>query len=111
MCLGVPLQVSAVDSPVNASCAPAGEPGATRSVNTELLERTPVPGDWLLVHVDVAIRLLDPQEARQIADALSAVTLAAAGQPYEHLIADLVDREPELPEHLRQQQEETYRYG
>lgn len=111
MCLGVPLQVRAVSSPATADCAPAGDHSETRSVNTGLLEQPPRPGDWLLVHVDVAIRPLDPDEARQISDALSAVTLAAAGEPFEHLIADLVDREPELPAHLRQEHEEKYRYG
>lgn len=111
MCLGVPLQVRAISSPATADCAPAGERCETRSVNTGLLEQPPRPGDWLLVHVDVAIRQLEADEARQIGDALSAVALAAAGEPFEHLIADLIDREPELPEHLRQEQEEKYRYG
>jgi hydrogenase expression/formation protein HypC len=53
------------------------------------------------VHVNVAIRALDALEARQIADALLAVTAAASGQPFEHLLADLIEREPELPAHLR----------
>jgi hydrogenase expression/formation protein HypC len=44
---------------------------------------------------------LDALEARQIADALLAVTAAASGQPFEHLLADLIEREPELPAHLR----------
>ena len=98
MCLGVPLQVDHIDEAGAALCRD-GE--TLRRVEASLLDAKPVAGDWLLVHVDIAIRTLDAAEARQIADALSAVTAAAAGQPFEHLIADLVDREPELPPHLR----------
>ena len=39
--------------------------------------------------------------ADRLGDALRAVSAAAAGQPFEHLLADLIEREPELPEHLR----------
>ncbi len=73
-----------------------------RPVETSLLEQPPQPGDWLLVHVNVAIRALDAGEAGQISDALLAVTRAAAGESFEHLLADLIDREPQLPAHLRQ---------
>lgn len=79
-----------------------GEPGQSlRAVDTSLLDDPLQFGDWLLVHVNVAIRPLDALEARQIGDALQAVTAAASGQPFEHLIADLIDREPQLPDHLR----------
>jgi hydrogenase expression/formation protein HypC len=78
----------------------AGEPCI---VEASLLDHPPRAGDWLLVHVDVAVRALDDDEAQQIGDALQAVAAAAAGEPFEHLIADLVDREPELPEHLKDQ--------
>lgn len=58
----------------------------------------PVPiGGHVLVHLGSAIRILDEEEARQIADALAAVAAAAAGQPFDHLLADLIDREPQLP--------------
>lgn len=111
MCLGVPLQVREVISPATVRCTPAGAPDVPREVNTGLLEQPPAAGDWLLVHVDVAIRTLDPEEARQIADALRAVEAAARGESFEHLLADLIDREPQLPEHLRPADEETFRYG
>jgi hydrogenase expression/formation protein HypC len=104
MCLGLPLQVVALDAAGNALCA-TGEQGAQaqRRVATTLLDEPPQPGDWLLVHVDVAVRALPPAEARQIGDALRAVDAAAAGEPWEHLLADLIEREPELPPHLRHQ--------
>jgi hydrogenase expression/formation protein HypC len=100
MCLGVPLQLRSFRAPGLALCAPADRPGEQRLVETALLGQPPQPGDWLLVHVNVAIRALTPEEAGQISDALLAVTAAANGQPFEHLLADLINREPQLPPHL-----------
>jgi hydrogenase expression/formation protein HypC len=111
MCVGIPLQVTALDSVDIAHCAPADSPGALREVNTGLLDTPPRVGDWLLVHMNVAIRTLSAGEAGQIGDALKAVTAAAAGEPFEHLIADLVDREPQLPEHLRARAKEEQGHG
>jgi hydrogenase expression/formation protein HypC len=102
MCIGVPMLVSAVPNTGTAVCGGGQEGSGTRTVDTLLLDSPARPGDWLLVHVGVAIRALDAEEARQIADALRAVTAAAAGEPFEHLLADLIDREPQLPPHLRQ---------
>jgi hydrogenase expression/formation protein HypC len=102
MCLGIPLQVQSVPSWGIALCG-AGD--GRRPVETSLLEQPPQPGDWLLVHVNVAIRSLDAAEAGQISDALLAVSRAAAGETFEHLLADLIDREPRLPDHLRQELE------
>ena len=101
MCLGVPMQVQAILPSGAVQCAPFGTAAETRIVEASLLDSAPQRGDWLLVHVNVAIRELDTTEARQIGDALQAVAAAAAGQPFEHLIADLIEREPELPPHLR----------
>jgi hydrogenase expression/formation protein HypC len=101
MCLGIPLQVQSVPSWGVALCGPADDGNERRPVETSLLEQPPQPGDWLLVHVNVAIRALDAGEAGQISNALLAVTRAAAGESFEHLLADLADREPQLPAHLR----------
>ncbi|MEM1412809.1 MAG: HypC/HybG/HupF family hydrogenase formation chaperone [Pseudomonadota bacterium] len=99
MCLGVPMEVVSANGSAEAQCRNGD--GSLRTVDTLLLDVPPQPGDWLLVHVRIAIRPLNSTEAVQIRDALHAVTAAAAGEAYEHLIADLVDREPELPAHLR----------
>jgi hydrogenase expression/formation protein HypC len=53
-----------------------------------------------MVHVDQAVARLSADEARLIRDALAGAAAAAAGEPWEHLFADLVDREPTLPDHL-----------
>ncbi len=108
MCLGIPLQVLEV-APDGLALCDGGD--VVRPVNTGLLDQVPAVGDWLLVHVDIAIRALLDSEAKQIRDALEAVTAAAAGQPFEHLLGDLADREPELPEHLRPSLDRKQRYG
>lgn len=97
MCLGVPLQVATV-APGVAVC---GEGPQERRVSTLLLDAPPAVGDWLLVHIETAIRVIDAEEAALIRDALLAVSAAAEGAPFEHLLSDLIDREPELPPHLR----------
>jgi hydrogenase expression/formation protein HypC len=101
MCLGVPLQVLSVDAGGNALCRGNSAGAMERPVTTLLLDQPARVGDWLLVHIDVAIRSLDAAEARLISDALTAVDAAARGLPFEHLLGDLANREPELPAHLR----------
>ena len=102
MCLGLPMRVHALLPSGAALCGAHGD-GATRTIESSLLDQPPRVGDWLLVHADVAIRALEAVEARQITDALQAVLAAAAGEPFEHLLADLIDREPRLPPHLQEQ--------
>jgi hydrogenase expression/formation protein HypC len=96
MCLGVPMQV--VTTGIGwADCRHGDE---LHRIDTLLLDRV-VAGDWVLVHVTSAVRALQADEAQAIGDALLAVQCAVSGQPFEHLLADLIDREPQLPAHLR----------
>ena len=55
----------------------------------------------VLVYIDTAIRLLIDEEARLIADALDGLGAALNGEDCDRFFADLVDREPQLPDHLR----------
>ncbi len=55
----------------------------------------------MLVHIDTAIRVLDAEEARLIDDALKGLEAAMRGENFDALFADLIDHEPQLPEHLR----------
>jgi hydrogenase expression/formation protein HypC len=96
MCLGVPMQVVATGNGW-ADCRNGDE---INRIDTLLLDPV-TAGDWVLVHVASAIRTLEADEAQAIRDALLAVQYAASGQPFEHLLADLIDREPQLPPHLR----------
>ena len=96
MCIGIPMIVIEGDEHA-AMCERRGE---VRRVSMLLIGAVPV-GTQVLVHVDSAVRVLEAGEARQIDDALDGVAAALAGQPFEHLFADLIDREPELPDFLR----------
>jgi len=74
--------------------------GVIREVSMALLDPQP-PGTWVLVNRDMAHRTLTAEEARQIDDALEALDIVMDGGSIDHLFADLVDRTPQLPPHLR----------
>lgn len=59
-------------------------------------------GTWLLTHLGSAIRVLDATEAQAIDNALTGLSEAVEGRAFDALFADLIDREPELPPHLRE---------
>lgn len=61
MCLGIPMQVLQVDGFV-AQCEARG---IQRDVSLFLLQdESPVPGDFVMVHVGYAIQKMSEQEAR-----------------------------------------------
>jgi len=61
MCLGIPMQVTAIDGFV-ARCEAKG---IEREVNLFLLQGEPLAiGDFVMVHVGYAIQRLAPEEAR-----------------------------------------------
>jgi hydrogenase expression/formation protein HypC len=61
MCLGIPMEVMAVDG-YHARCS---SQGVEREVSLFLLQDEPVSiGDFVLVHVGYAIQKMSPQEAR-----------------------------------------------
>jgi hydrogenase expression/formation protein HypC len=95
MCLGIPMRVTACDG-FTATCERRGEIRAVSCLLTGALD----PGALVLVHIDTAVRLLGEEEARLIDDALDGLAAAMDGRPFEHLFADLIDREPVLPEGL-----------
>lgn len=96
MCLGLPMTIVETDG-VSALCEFRGE---RRRVSMLLLSNPPV-GTKVLVHIDTAIRLLDEAEARLIVDAIEGLTAALDGEDCDRFFADLIEREPQLPEHLR----------
>ena len=95
MCLGIPMVVVEGDD----MQALAERRGETRRISMLLVGEQPV-GTIVLVHIDSAVRVLDAAEAKLIDDGLDGVAAALEGRPFEHLFADLVDREPQLPGHL-----------
>ena len=101
MCVAVPMQVIE-SSPGWALCSAGDDHNHRERVDVRLVGDQP-PGTWLLVFLGAARDILDEQRAKQTRDALEALRAAQQGLCFEHLFADLVGREPELPEFLRDQ--------
>jgi hydrogenase expression/formation protein HypC len=96
MCVGVPMTVIEGDE-ISALCAR----GAQRRRVSVLLVGAQPAGAKVLVHIDSAVRVLDPDEAALIDQALDGLEAALRGEDFESAFADLINREPQLPEHLR----------
>jgi hydrogenase expression/formation protein HypC len=61
MCLGIPMQVTAIDGYSARCCAK----GVEREVSLFLIQDEPVAvGDYVVVHVGYAIQKITPQQAR-----------------------------------------------
>ncbi len=96
MCLGLPMQV--MES--HEFCALCEHRGEQQSVDTTLVGQRAV-GDWVLVFLGTAREVLNVEQATEICNALDAVGSVMSGKQHiDHLFADLVDREPQLPLHL-----------
>lgn len=96
MCIGIPMKVVEGNA-FQALCERAG----TVSTQSMLLVGEQKPGTWVLTHLGSVMRVLEEEEARLINDALEGLAEASDGQSFDHLFADLIGREPQLPEHLR----------
>ncbi|MET0068105.1 MAG: HypC/HybG/HupF family hydrogenase formation chaperone [Candidatus Thiodiazotropha sp.] len=98
MCIGIPMRV--IDCfPGYALCET--HDGVSHQVDTLLLgDQT--PGTWLLTFLDTAREVISEKHAAQVNAALQALQLAVQGEMHlDHLFQDLVDREPTLPDFLR----------
>jgi hydrogenase expression/formation protein HypC len=61
MCLGIPMQIDAIDG-YTARCSAKG---VSREVSTFLMQGEPLEvGDFVIVHVGYAIQKVSPQEAQ-----------------------------------------------
>jgi hydrogenase expression/formation protein HypC len=96
MCLGIPMTIIEGDE-ISALCERGDE---KRRVSLLLIGSQPV-GTKVLVHIDSAIRTLDEDEAAQLDRALDGLAAALRGEDFEHAFADLIERGPQLPDHLR----------
>jgi hydrogenase expression/formation protein HypC len=97
MCIGAPMQV------VDAFESFAWCEGRGERARIDLLIVGPQPvGAWVLAFQGAARRVLSAEEAAQTNAALDALEAAIGGEEaLGAFFPDLVDREPELPEHLR----------
>lgn len=78
MCLGIPMQIAAIDGH-NARCAAKG---VERDVSLFLMQGEPLAvGDFVMVHVGYAIQKVNAQEARsawELYDAMQATEPGSA---------------------------------
>lgn len=98
MCIGTPMQVISCSETI-AICDDNGVP---TEVDISLVgEQT--PNTWLLVFLGSAREVMEPEIAEKTCQALEAVQAVMNGSSHiDHLFSDLVDREPQLPEHLQE---------
>lgn len=96
MCLGVPMQLLAIDGI-------AGH--ATDGRHHELIDLSLTPdavtGDWVLSFLGAAREILSADEADRIAAALGGLRSLMQGGDLGDAFADLEDSGPRLPEHLQ----------
>ena len=97
MCIGIPMQVIARREG-QIDCEGRGR---RERLNFMLLGDQPV-GTWVLAFQGTAVRTMTTEEAAQTDRALDALEAAARGDgDLGRFFADLTDREPELPAHLK----------
>ena len=97
MCIGVPMRVLERGTG-RARCEGRG---VEESLDLMLVGDQPV-GTWVLAFRGTAMRVMSSAEARETTAALDALDAVLAGDDDVDMhFADLVDREPMLPEHLK----------
>jgi hydrogenase expression/formation protein HypC len=97
MCIGTPLQVVTIEG----SGAWCEADGARERLDMLLVGPQPV-GTWVLGFHGAARRVLSAAEAAQARAGRQALAAALGGAvDVDAFFADLVGREPELPDHLR----------
>lgn len=98
MCIGIPMQVRHLVAGGAVCLSREGEP---QQIDTSLVGPV-APGDWLMTFLGAARAVLTPEEAQHSLDALEALDRVMRGETegFEHLFADLINRTPQLPDHL-----------
>lgn len=103
MCMGTPLKIVSLSADGAWAECVSRDGSVAESLDLRLVGPQPV-GGWVLGFLGAAHSVLTEEEAAQVADALEAVALVQQGGSVDHLFADLVDREPELPDFLKNPQ-------
>lgn len=96
MCIGIPMQIVTSNGLVAQARGRNGE----RRVDLMLVGEQ-MPGTWLLTFLDAAREVIPAETAQQINAALDGLEAAMSGGSFEQHFADLINRTPELPPHLR----------
>jgi len=91
------MRVESVDGAM-AVCARRGK---RERISLALVDDAPA-GTWILAYQGTAVRTMTPEEAAETTAALDALAAVMAGADnVDAFFADLVDREPQLPPHLK----------
>lgn len=96
MCIGTPMRLVADGE----FAALAEGDGETRQLSLLLVGALPA-GSWVLAQGGLAMRTLNEDEAAAITAALAACRDVLAGGDGAAGFADLIEREPQLPDWLR----------
>ncbi|MEP7181828.1 MAG: HypC/HybG/HupF family hydrogenase formation chaperone [Betaproteobacteria bacterium] len=97
MCVGIPMRVVEAEE-FAAVCEGRGR---RERLDVQLVGAQPV-GAWVLAFQGSAVRTLSAEEAAQTDAALDALDAVLAGDgDIDAHFADLVGREPQLPDHLK----------
>lgn len=100
MCLGIPMRVLAPAGPARAMCEHRGH---AVEIDTALVGEVQA-GTWLMTFLGAAREVMDEAAAHRSLAALDALDAIMSGREadIESAFADLIGREPQLPEHLRE---------
>ena len=103
MCMAIPMQVLRMDGGF-AVCT--GRDGVETRIET-MLTGPLEAGQWVLTFLGAARDVVSAADAGKISDALAALEAVQAGGSVDldAYFPDLVNREPQLPPHLRRQLE------
>lgn len=97
MCIGIPMRLLA-DGTGRALCEGRGQ---QETLDLMLIGDLPA-GTWVLSFRGAALRVLTADEARETDAALDALEAIMGGSSnVDAHFADLIDREPVLPDHLK----------
>jgi hydrogenase expression/formation protein HypC len=97
MCIGIPMQVIEMKDTF-AICIADGK----QELIDMILVGEQAAGTWILNFLGAAREVLTEENAQNIQQALTAMRdIMQGGDQIDHLFADLINREPELPPHLQ----------
>lgn len=101
MCIGIPMQIeSSVESSNGSRALCRDAHGQQFDIDTMLIGEQPA-GTWVMTFLNTAREIISNDHAHTTIQALQALENVMLGESFEHLFADLIDREPELPDHLK----------
>lgn len=98
--MGIPLRVMKVAADGGEALCESRDGRHLETLDLRLVGPQ-APGTWVLAFLGAARSVLTDDEAAQVDNALAAVAAVQRGESIDHLFADLVDREPELPDFLK----------